>query len=276
MKNNKTIINVLIILSVLTLFFSIIIIACGNPGQEYDNGTEKSPERNNAVIETAEKYGQLIFLINKNGITANHSVLVTVRDKKNETDVYTFVNLALSEAADYYTSLPLSLKKGDYNIADFMIIDQNRNVVSASPLEGSPLARSIADPLPVQFSINNDEILYLSPEIIDAQGCSPGEFGMPSQVFNIAEPVKFSVGIFIFNGAQPEMTNAQILVSSGSTVLYSSFLPASTSQIEIYGGEDQYTMEIIKPGYSSFIRTYSPQELKNYSDNPLIVILNNN
>ena len=57
-----------------------------------------------------------------------------------------------------FTSENVELETGDYNLTKFMVINPSGTVMYASPIEGSPLAYLVNDPLPLNFSIRPDQV----------------------------------------------------------------------------------------------------------------------
>ena len=74
----------------------------------------------------------------------------------------------------------IEMKTGRYQLSKFMIINPAGEVEFAAPLEGSPRAYLVNDPLPLAFSILPDDITKVVPEVLSVGSGTPADFGYAS------------------------------------------------------------------------------------------------
>ncbi len=79
-----------------------------------------------------------------------------------------------------FTSENVELQTGDYNLTKFLVINPSGAVIYAAPIEGSPLAYLVNDPLPVNFLIRADQVTSVAPEVLLVGDQTPGQFGYAS------------------------------------------------------------------------------------------------
>src|SRR5260221_252306 len=65
-----------------------------------------------------------------------------------------------------YVTESLQLSVGSYSLTQFMILDSANSVLYATPMEGSALAQYVTDPLPINFSITENGITLVTPQVL--------------------------------------------------------------------------------------------------------------
>ena len=80
------------------------------------------------------------------------SVLITIEDASGQT-VHNRKKISLYAFDGQYLSEPIALNTGSYSLTEFIVLDENETAIYATPLEGSPLAHLVDDPLPADFTI---------------------------------------------------------------------------------------------------------------------------
>jgi hypothetical protein len=112
------------------------------------------------------------------------AVIVTV-EKADGTIVYDLKRLSLLNMNGSYISEKLSLETGAYRLSAFFVTDAANNVLFATPLEGSPLAGQVQDPLPIEFSVQKGLITAVVPQVLAADAAVPQDFGYATFKFKI-------------------------------------------------------------------------------------------
>lgn len=152
-----------------------------------------------------------------------------------------------------YISEELEMNEGDYRLTEFMLIDPSGEVIAATPVEGSPLAYLVNDPLPLEFSISGGTATIVSPELLAVGSHTPGDFGYISFGGQIIKPLDFYTVCIIDNPLsmapfQPPVT-AELTVFAGNDWHYRFRLEASVNHLIIKGGFQYYTFLLEKEGY---------------------------
>jgi len=124
--------------------------------------------------------------------------------------------LPLYQFGDGFFSEKIELKAGHYWLMKFMIIDPAGVVIYAAPIEGSPKAYLVKDPLPVAFRIIPDETTRLSPEVLPVHGEPPSEFGYASFGFSVVKPLTFFIAAMI----DDPMIMAPVLYTDANLTVY--------------------------------------------------------
>ena len=97
------------------------------------------------------------------GIMSYH-IMVSIEDKEGNSVISDSL-VPVYAFGTGFTSENVELETGDYNLTKFLVINPTGTVMYASPVEGSPLAYLVNDPLPLSFSIRTDLV---------TTGCSGG------------------------------------------------------------------------------------------------------
>jgi len=152
-----------------------------------------------------------------------------------------------------YISEELEMNEGDYRLTKFMLINASGAVIAATPVEGSPLAYLVKNPLPLEFSIRGGTATIVSPELLAVGDHTPGDFGYISFGGQIIKPLDFYTVCIIDNPlsmapVQPPVT-ADLTVFAGNDWRYRFRLKASVNHLIIRGGYQYYTFLLEKEGY---------------------------
>ena len=174
-----------------------------------------------------------------------------------------------------FTSENVELETGDYNLTKFMVINPSGTVMYAAPIEGSPLAYLVNDPLPLSFSIRTDLVTTVAPEVLLVGDQTPGQFGYANFGIQIVKPLGFWT-ICILDCPvcmrPTEMTTAKLTVYANSGWHYTFRLEASLNHLIIRGGSETYYFLLEKEGYLPQKIRFTAAELRAATrENPLIL-----
>jgi len=83
----------------------------------------------------------------------------------------------------------LEMDAGDYYLTSFMLVNTDNEVVFIAPIEDSDQAQFVSTPLPLWFSVFENEYTTVNPEVIDVRrcGCGAESFGYVAFGFNIID-----------------------------------------------------------------------------------------
>jgi hypothetical protein len=212
-------------------------------------------------------------------VAENAKYIVVSIVKDDGTNVINSEKIALFNFNGVLISNPVSLLTGDYELSQFLILDSADNVILATPFEGSEKAYLVNDPLNISFTIEKDVVCKLIPEVLSLEGSTPEQFGYATFSFSEISTLNFLVTTFIYDASVENfiLTTAAIKVSANSKVIYNGNLEAITNNIAVNDEFENYTIEINKEGYKTYLQTFTNAELKLFfssTDNgPLKVIL---
>ena len=149
------------------------------------------------------------------------SVLISIEDESGNT-VEDNKKLTLYSLGQGFVSESLQLIPGSYKLTQFMILDEDDGVMYATPQEGSELAEFVNDPLPIEFTISEDENTLVTPQVLAVHPeDTPESFGFASFGFEVVE-VPQEISIKFLKGTNPGfVTNGfdsvVVTLSNGST-----------------------------------------------------------
>ncbi len=192
------------------------------------------------------------------------------------TPVHTDVRLDVFNFSGHLISEPLCLEVGNYQLAKFIVLDENNNAIYATPLSGSEFEYAVEHPLPRPFAIENNMVNNVVPEVISTAGQTPDQFGYISFGFDEVEVFDFLIAAFIYEEDVQNwvLTGANLKIEADGSVVYDYPFPNSTSRISVVDGRSIYQLTVSKTGYEEVVQTFSNAELRSHLDTPLLVTLN--
>jgi hypothetical protein len=250
-------------------YYLLLVLAFGMLACQDDESTPGTGE-----IQFALEDG----LLDHSGRTATlpegASLLISIEDAAGNA-VFTLKKIDLISFGGQYTSAPLKLENKDYNLTDFILVDENNAVIYATPRSGSPFARLVNKPLPVPFTVATGKSTTIPTQVVRADESTPEDFGYATFPISIAAFPEFAVSVFAFKNGALSLTSAQACLLHEGDTIYKKYLGAKVSDI-IFKGEpgNTYTFVLIKPGYGKYTKTFVLEELREELDNtPLEIIL---
>ena len=210
----------------------------------------------------------------KNNIEDARYVLVKIAKDDGEV-VYENEKLELYKFGDDFVSEPLALSIGNYQLLEFLILDENNQVIFATPLKGSELASLVTNPLPMDFEVAQDVTLKLVPEVVDVDGTTAEAFGYTTFSFDPILVWDFQLSVFAYdyNTENFELTEANLYVINGEDTAQTETLEAAINYIALQQESEHYTLVISKEGYQSYNKEFMAEDLRGYLNNPLVVVL---
>lgn len=206
------------------------------------------------------------------------AIVLSIKNAKGEL-VYNMEKVELYNMNGSYISKPLSLLVGDFTLEKFMIVNDSDSVIYVAPIQGSPKAYLVENPLPLNFSTSKDVVTKVIPEVLSVGEYSPEDFGYSTFSFNVVETFDFLIGIFVYNESIQnfELADAHFKVESNGKTLYTDTLSAITNNVTVADGYNPYILTVTKEGYKTWVDTLTSTELKLYFKStdlgPLKVIL---
>jgi Fibrobacter succinogenes major domain (Fib_succ_major). len=224
--------------------------------------------------------------------TSLSEVIVIVEDQNGKI-IKTNLAVEIYNMNGIYTSKLLSLQFGKYKLTGFWVLDCKNHVVYASPVRGSSKAYLVKEPLSMEFFINKDNVTKVAPEVINVAFCGPEDLGYSSFNQDVATTFDLMVGVFIFDDSinNYRLTSSKISILSDTISVFKADLSANKAGYNVSGYDsfgisnkitlpekfNTFTLEVSKPGYQTYTKQFSKEELKLYfrsiDKGPLIIIL---
>ena len=256
-----------------SLFVTLILLAVFSLSScEKNSGTSKGTAR-----FTAGDAGELS--LHKSALAdsavLSYHVMVSVEDMDGN-PVLTDELIPVYLFGQGFVSEDIELDAGDYNLTAFLVIDPSGQVIFAAPMEGSPLAYLVIDPLPLKFTVTGGVSTTVMPEVLPVNDHTPGDFGYVSFGIHIVKPLAFWTGCVIDNpmimAPFPLYTEAKLTVFAGNSWRYSFNLEAGVNHLVIRGGYETYLFLVEKEGYVPLKMWVSARDLAATTrENPLYI-----
>lgn len=253
----KKILSLVTILSVVSIFFSScseeeppvsgkeqISFSLSLPASTNDGGraTEDIPDGARVLISIANQDGPVL---------TNHEVKIY-------------------KLGDGFITDPLELEIGRYSVTDFMIANDDDEILYATPKRGSPLGDAVSNPLPFSFVVGKDKITTYPMEVLDARQSTPEAFGYTSFSIKVVNPL--AVSVFVEKDGKLIFTEAHATLYDAETyyVLQTTDLEAKINYLNFNGERDRtYRLAVEKDGYADGEVEFVYAE----TDNSLTVVL---
>ena len=179
-----------------------------------------------------------------------------------------------------FISDKIELKVGEYLLEKFLVIGPYGKVVYAAPMEGSPKAYLLNQPLPLHFVVKPEQINHLSPEVLRVHHSSPTDFGYTSFSFNVVQPIVAFVMVVDDNplSMRPSATIPALMMlrtRDGWTHEYK--LHAGVNKVLVKPGYEWFKVVVKNPNYPIFKGEIAAKRLINSTkERPVVFHLGEN
>lgn len=174
--------------------------------------------------------------------------------------VFSLQDFDLLRVGESVISPPIELASGGYWITDFMIISSNNEVLFATPKNDSPFSKFVSNPLDRYFDVSNGGVNKIRMEVIDVSASAPEEFGYVS--FNVGVVHPLSIAVFAATESGAVLTDANLIIEKGQDLVQANTLLPQVNTIGLRLGRDEvYTMRVSRPGYLSYHRDFTYEQL---------------
>lgn len=255
-------------------FSLIVLVVFVFSSCEKNSDTSKGTAKFSIVSIESLNQNKSAFTANDTALVSYH-VMISVEDTEGN-PVVTDELIPVYIFGSGFVSEEVELEAGNYNLTKFMLINPGGEVVAATPLEGSPLAYLVRDPLPIGFSISGGTSTIIAPDLLAVGDHPPGDFGYISFGGQIIKLLSFYVICYLDNplsmSPAPIPTEANLTVYAGNNWHYMFRLKADVNNLIIRGGYYYYVFLLEKEGYMPQKFYFTARELIATSrDNPLVL-----
>jgi len=223
---------------------------------------------------TVDQQGDLKSILNDSTVFQSHYLIVSVVNENGEL-VMNDERLDLYNFGGQWITKEIKLKVGAYELTKFLVVDPLGNVLYAAPIEGSPKAYLVNDPLSIQFEIIKDQVTNVVPEVLPVFKEPPEEFGYVTFSYSVVVPLDFFIGVYIdYPNTMPpiQLTDARLTVKVDSLWWHTFDLEPIINKVTIRDGYRCYVLIIEKEGYNTVKLRLSREELASTSpEEPLMV-----
>jgi hypothetical protein len=218
--------------------------------------------------------GQLKSAPEDSSLVKTHYVVISIVNEAGEL-VMDDEQLELYNFGGHWITKKLKLKTGIYELIKFFVVDPEGNVRFAAPLEGSPKAYLVEDPLPLPFEIMKDQVTRVVPEVLMVVEDPPEAFGYVTFSYSVVRTLDFFIAVYINDpaGVTPSLwTDAKLTVIIDSVWRHSFKLEPRINKITVRDLPWIYLLIIEKEGYEPVKLKMLREELyKTSPEDPLLV-----
>ncbi|GAA0190183.1 hypothetical protein GCM10009122_51470 [Fulvivirga kasyanovii] len=178
--------------------------------------------------------------------------------------------IELYKMGDSYVAKAVALPKGTHIITDFLLVSASNKVVYAVPKAGSAFEKAVSKPLPHQFYIGKDDVFHHNLQVLKATPYSPRDFGYASFTGQVVNPLRVAA----FASDDPALpTNAYGSIYHNGEKIKGFSLSSKITLISFPGEVDaDYTIEIQKTGYATYVKEFNYRQLTDSLDNLLLEV----
>ena len=245
------------------VIFTLLLGSCSVPQQTDEMGLVRFQ-----LLSGAKEFSSM-------AVEGQWSLMISIKRCKGRV-VYEREIVELYSMGEGYISEPLSLKGGNYELTEFLVLNDEKRVIYATPIEDSRKAYLVDDPLPIGFFVHRHETTAVSPEVLSVGDAAPEDFGYEGFSFDVVETIVFKVEVYEWTEEENVLTEATMTVSSGEEELYFGELGAEMNEIEVRGEYDSYDVIIEKDDYEDKVLNFSNEELRGHFEDQLIVVFGEN
>jgi hypothetical protein len=189
-------------------------------------------------------------------------IVLTIQNSDGSATAYASSEINILQMNGIFYSQKITLKVGSYKLTEFELLDASDNTIFAAPLAGSLQAQNVANPLPVAFDVLKDEVTPVYVEVLSTENHTPEDFGLARFVFN--EVKTFSFLIVVADSKKDEILSAKLTVSSGSYNYMQDLENIANNLVTVKDSLNEYKLTVTKPNYTTYIHTFTYNELKAY------------
>jgi hypothetical protein len=152
------------------------------------------------------------------------------------------------------------------------VLNNNDDIIYATPLEGSMLERFVVDALPIEVSIQPDEVSNVEVEVISTRGVDPESLGYSSLTFDIVPISEILVSVFVASNDGFQFSEAEVAVTSDGDFLNTFPLGDSINVLWLPTDANEHRLEFAVDGFENKTIILDSDTLGYYRTTPLEVL----
>ena len=200
-------------------------------------------------------------------LPANSSLVMNVQSQTGES-VMEFAEVQFQPKDDGFVTRPIDLPFGNYSIIDFMIVDENDEIIYAVPKSSGTLASDVTQSLNLEFNYSSTAGRIITDlRLLDVRNHKPEEFGYAS----FKKP-GHGLNIMVNEKGSSKATTGKASIMNGNTSIATFNLAAKMNHITIPSGlTGDHKLVISKDGFAG--GTFTLAELLQKKNKTLKVAL---
>ena len=219
-------------LTLLSLIFMLLFSSC----------EKENPEAVMGSVELSIDFGSL-----SNGrIYQDEEISSVVISIENESGVTMLDEEEYSVSG--FTSDPILLEVGTYKLTKFLVLNENSEVIYATPIAGSILENLVSTPLPLMFDVSADEVSNLSLEVISTTSLDPENLGYSNLAFTIIPTSEVLVSVLERTNGQASFVESTLTIFGDTDSLMTIDLGDSINVVKLRSTYSQTTLKVTYDG----------------------------
>lgn len=173
---------------------------------------------------------------------------------------------------DGYLIDPILLEVGEYKITEFLILNDNDEVIYATPKSGSALEALVNTPLPIEITIFADEISSQVLEVIATEGIDPEDLGYASISFEIISTMDILISVLFAENSGHEFISADLTLFADGDSISTIALGDSINLYKVRTTYSEYEFKFTSSTYGTQSIVVDQDSLDYFRTRPMEVI----
>ncbi|MEM6525129.1 MAG: hypothetical protein AAF693_15100 [Bacteroidota bacterium] len=172
--------------NILVILFILFLAACSEEEAVEDN-------RNGRVeFSLQTKAGS------SNGRSAEDDVshiLLSLADEQGNI-ILNKEEVSLIKVGSYFVTQSLELNSGNYQIIEFMVLNQDNEAIYITPIAGSDKAQFVVSPLPIDIVVVPEGYVSIPVEVLRVEeDDQPSDFGLAEFAIHLSDPILLQLSV---------------------------------------------------------------------------------
>lgn len=204
-------------------------------------------------------------------------ILISLEDSEG-TEILSDESILLTSFGNSYVSASIELPIGDFRLTSFIVIDEFDQAIYVTPMEGSAKAYLVTNPLPIEFSVTEEEITTVTPEVLslfEEVDPDPSEYGYGVFSFNVVDIFTIETAAILDSDSSYISTSISVTgYDTNDEIILETVVNTeseASTPLDLLSGLEYYTFEVNETGYHSLSYSYQTTDLKNLSDFPIFL-----
>jgi hypothetical protein len=253
-------------LSLLAILMALIMVSCSD---QQDPVSEQQEIQFGVNISTGSSGGRAA------DVPAGSKLLISISNQSGV--VFTRRSVSILKMGGSYLTEPVSLPTGRFSLTEFLVVNEEDEILFAVPKTGSQLAAAVPHSLPYSFVIGKGKVNNIDMGVISTSGASAAAFGYASFGIDVINTVP--VSIFIEENGQLVLTDATIFLYNNhptgevldQTIAFDSKVNYVSFDINENPNWYSHIFIVEKEGYVTYNRAFTQERL--LSGEPIEIVL---
>jgi hypothetical protein len=177
-------------------------------------------------------------------------LLLSISNSKGDEVMY-HEEIAYSKDGDSFVTATLDFPPGNYSINDFFLVTKDDDIIFALPRKNTPLADLVNSQHNFHIGSETDHIVNLL--LLNPSGREARAFGYDN--YRVKRRKSLNVAIKVTEGGQARFASGEAFILQGLDTTARFPLAAGMNKIHFTGNGDNYTLVLIKNGFSRYSQT---------------------